>query len=232
VIHRFQPLAPRYANEEGEFVPMGFNRWTKTWIGDYVSVEEIYWNVPGSQIDANELPDRAFDSQQQRKEAERVIAEYNELLHISRQLDDQFGALASQRIRSHPVRYYIWLPLLRITDMWLRPRTEMLPSDTRWWNFDDELRWSALAVGLGVIDLFYVLSALAGWFRERHLPLSGLLVLFVVLRSLFLGTLENPEPRYTLEMYPVVILFAAAAWANGRGLFSKQGLTPAVSQSF
>jgi hypothetical protein len=38
--------------------------------------------------------------------------------------------------------------------------------------------------------------------------------LFVVLRSLFLGTLENPEPRYTLECYPVVFVLAAA-WMSG-----------------
>jgi hypothetical protein len=36
-----------------------------------------------------------------------------------------------------------------------------------------------------------------------------LLIGFVLLRSAFLGTLENPEPRYTLECYPVVILSAA-----------------------
>jgi hypothetical protein len=38
----------------------------------------------------------------------------------------------------------------------------------------------------------------------------GLFVLFLALRSLFLGSLENPEPRYTLECYPVVIVLAAA----------------------
>jgi hypothetical protein len=31
----------------------------------------------------------------------------------------------------------------------------------------------------------------------------------LILRSVFLGTLENPEPRYTLECYPVVILLAS-----------------------
>jgi len=31
----------------------------------------------------------------------------------------------------------------------------------------------------------------------------------VILRSVFLGTLENPEPRYTLECYPVVIFLAS-----------------------
>jgi len=35
-LHRFQPLAPRYANEEDEAVPLGFNRWVKTWIAEYV----------------------------------------------------------------------------------------------------------------------------------------------------------------------------------------------------
>src|SRR6266852_9531741 len=40
----------------------------------------------------------------------------------------------------------------------------------------------------------------------------ALLLGFVVLRSLFLGTLENPEPRYTLECYPVVLAFAGVAF--------------------
>ena len=33
-LHRFQPLAPRYANDSDEFVMAGFNRWVKTWIAD------------------------------------------------------------------------------------------------------------------------------------------------------------------------------------------------------
>jgi len=45
--------------------------------------------------------------------------------------------------------------------------------------------------------------------RSRAMFGSALFVLFVLLRSLFLGTLENPEPRYTLECYPVVIVMAA-----------------------
>jgi hypothetical protein len=43
-----------------------------------------------------------------------------------------------------------------------------------------------------------------------------LLLTFVILRSAFLGTLENPEPRYTLEMYPVVIILAAAFFGARR----------------
>ena len=209
-MHRFQPLAPRYANEENEFVPAGFNLWVKTWIIDYASVEELYWPVPGSQIDADKLPSRAFDSEQQQDETESLIDDYNNLLHVSPALDARFEQLAQKRIHDAPFRYHLWLPLARVADMWLRPRTEMLPSDSRWWEFDDDLQWSVLAVSLGVIGLFYVCTAIAGIFRGKLLPSAALLLVFVALRTAFLSTLENPEPRYTLECYPVVIVFAAA----------------------
>ena len=214
VFHRFQPLAPRYANEEDEFVSMGFNHWTKTWIADYTSVEEIYWAVPGSALDVGKLPSRAFDSPEQHRETAASISEYNLILHFSPDLDKRFEAMAAERIRVHPARYYLWLPALRIADMWLRPRTELLPSDSRWWEFNDELRWSAVAIAFGVINLLYVFAAIAGWARSRETEMLGLLVLFVLLRSAFLGTLENPEPRYTLEMYPIAIVLAAAGLAR------------------
>src|SRR5262249_13953834 len=150
------PLAPRYANEENEFVPMGFNHWTKSWIADYVSVEEIYWSVPGSKMDGDRLPSRAFDNPRQRDQTEKAISEYNELLHVSPGLDAELEAIASDRIREHLVRYYLGLPILRILDMWLRPRTEMLPCDSRWWEFNDEPKWSALAIGFGGLNLAYM----------------------------------------------------------------------------
>jgi 4-amino-4-deoxy-L-arabinose transferase-like glycosyltransferase len=218
VFHRFQPLAPRYANEENEFVPMGFNHWTKSWIADYVSVEEIYWAVPSSKIDPGTLPSRAFDTPQQEQQTIQLISDYNEVLHISPTLDGRFEAISVQRIKDHPIRYYLQLPILRVLDMWLRPRTEMLPCDSRWWEFNDEPKWSALAIGLGVINLIYVLCAVVGWMKVRSLPLTGILILFVIFRSAFLGTLENPEPRYTLEMYPIVIVFAATAFIRDRKL--------------
>ena len=46
------------------------DRWTKTWIADYASTEEIYWNVPGDKIDADRLPLRAFDSEEQQEKTD------------------------------------------------------------------------------------------------------------------------------------------------------------------
>jgi 4-amino-4-deoxy-L-arabinose transferase-like glycosyltransferase len=210
VFHEFQPLAPRYANEENSFVPVGFERWVKTWIVDYASVEEIYWAVPGNKIDAEKLPLRAFDSPEQRDQTQQLLGDYNDSLHVTPDLDARFAALASERVHHSLLRYYVELPLLRIADMWLRPRTETLPSDTRWWEFDDDPEWLALALILGIVNLLYVGAAFAGLLRGRFAPHLGLVLTFVVLRSAFLGTLENPEPRYTLECYPVVIILVAA----------------------
>lgn len=211
VFHQFVPLAPRYANEPGEYVPLGFSRWVKTWMVEYASVEDFYWTTEGK-ADIRDLPARAFDSAEERARTEELIEAYNEVgWDISPQLDAQFAQLAAERIRRHPLRYYLWLPALRSADMWLRPRTEILPYDTHWWTAaPPEMVYP---VALGLINLFYVLAAAAGaW--QRQVKYAGLLLAFVLLRSLFLGTLENPEPRYTLECYPVVIVFAAAALAS------------------
>ncbi len=218
-LHHFQPLAPRYANDADELVPRGFNRWVKTWIVDYVSVEEIYWNVPGDKIDPQKLPSRAIDnsnSNPDEKDATlAVIADYDESDDMTPELDARFGNLAADRIRAHPVRYYLVLPLLRVADMWLRPRTELLPLDPRWWELNDDAGHSFIAVGFGLLNLAYVAAALLALLhrksrRRSGIRFAGLLVAFLLLRSAFLGTVESPEPRYTLECYPAIIVLASS----------------------
>ncbi|MFZ0285355.1 MAG: glycosyltransferase family 39 protein [Terriglobales bacterium] len=210
--HEFQPLTPRYANQADELVPKGFNLWVKTWMADYASVEEIYWAVPGSPIDADQLPARAFDSEEQRDQTEQLTADYNKALQVTPDLDARFAALAAQRIQHSQWRYYVWLPALRVADMWLRPRTEILPCNTRWWEFDEQPKWLVLTIVVGILNLAYMGAGLLGLIRARFAPTLGLLLTFLILRSGFLATMENPEPRYTLECYPVVIVLAAALW--------------------
>ena len=227
-LHHFQPLAPRYATESDELALRGFNRWVKTWIVDYASVEEIYWSVPGDRLAVEKLPARALDGAPEAKDdpAERdatlaVIADYNQAQEMTPELDARFGQIAADAIRAHPIRYYVVLPLMRVADMWLRPRTEILPPDVRWWEFNDDAKQSVLAVGFGLLNLAYVAAALLAVVpRPSRAPSGirwvGLLILFLLLRSAFLGTLENPEPRYTLECYPAIIVLASALLAPAK----------------
>jgi len=209
-IHRFQPLAPRYANDSDEPLMPGFNRWVKTWMADYVSVQEIYWPVPGSDMDFTRLPSRAFDSPQQQRQTAELFSDYNASHDMTPELDARFAALAAERIQAAPLRYYGWLPALRIADMWLRPRTELFPSDPRWWEFNDDPRWLTLSLAFGAINFAYVSLGIVGFIRCRTAFGVGMLLLFIVLRSVFLGTLENPEPRYTLECFPALVVGASA----------------------
>ncbi len=74
--HIFQPLAPRSATDPGEPTEKGFQQWTRTWLADFASTYEIYWNVPGDPIDPQLLPLRAYDLPHD-VETKKLIAEYN-----------------------------------------------------------------------------------------------------------------------------------------------------------
>jgi 4-amino-4-deoxy-L-arabinose transferase-like glycosyltransferase len=211
VFHVFQPLAARYANNPDEDPHLGFQQWTKTWMGEYVSVVEVYWHVTGEEVDAKLLPSRAFDSAEERTKTFELFTAYNEGGNtLPAELDARFGELARERKQRHPLRYYVWLPAARIADMWLRPRTEMIGIMERWWEYWTDPVDFTKALLCGLLNLAYVSVAVIGMvWQRREVRFAGMLITFVVLRSLFLGTLENPEPRYTLEMFPVLFVFAA-----------------------
>ena len=208
--HRFEPLAPRYANDPDEFVPSGYDRWVRTWIADFVSTDEIYWNIPGDAVDVDLLPSRAFDSAEQRETTQAIFRDYDKALFVNPDLNARFAELANERIRAHPFRYYVGLPLLRIVDMWLRPRTEMLPVTSRWWEYWNDRHDFLIGAAWGALNLLFLLAAVMGAVRGPRPRYMALMLLFVLLRSAFLGSLENPEPRYTLECYPVIFVLGAA----------------------
>jgi hypothetical protein len=211
--HVFQPLAPRSATDPGEPTDYGFQRWTKTWLADFASTYEIYWNVPGDAIDPQLLPARAFDLPGD-AQTRKLIAQYNQDDRLTPQLDDAFATLAERRIQAHPLRYYVTLPLLRLADMWFRPRVEMLDIELRWWQYRQHYAETRLAYAYGALNLLYMLAALLGAFCWPRLRAP--MVLYIVLRCLLLLTIEAPEPRYTLQFFPIVIAFAAALVARLR----------------
>jgi hypothetical protein len=204
-----QPLAPRYANP-GEISIAGPRRWLRTWTVEYVSTADVCWNFPGATIDPSDIPARAYDSPHQRAQTIALIDEYNQTTTFTPHLIAAFTTLARERIRAHPIRYYVTLPLLRLADMFLRPRTEAFYLDVYWWRWSEHPDQTAISILLGLINLFYVAAAVWG-FARRRVPWPLMLGGFVVMRSIVIAGMENPEPRYTLVFFPVMIVAAAAA---------------------
>jgi 4-amino-4-deoxy-L-arabinose transferase-like glycosyltransferase len=212
--HVFQPLAPRYAMDPGDFTYPGFNRWVKTWCIDLVSTSEVYWNGNSDKIDIKNLPPRAFDSSEQYQQTKQLLDDYNETTTLSPEIDSRFEELARQRTQGHAFRYYVKLPLLRLADMWLRPRTEILWIEMRWWDHYHHPEESDFCIAYAALNLAYLVAAIVGLLRWPRL--AGAMLAFVLLRCALLLTLEAPEPRYTLECFPVIIAFAAIAFGGQR----------------
>jgi 4-amino-4-deoxy-L-arabinose transferase-like glycosyltransferase len=220
--HVFQPLAPRYANDPGETVPFGFQRWYRTWAIDFDSTLDVYWKYDGDVIRMEDLPPRAFDTPQQRLQTQALLDAYNQETSATPAFDRSFAALAADRVRAHPVRYYVLLPLARDLDMWLRPRTETMKMPVDWWRFSAHPRRSVAVLLYGLLDVAYLGMGIAGlWIWRRNgwsaqPVLAASMVAFCALRFALLLTLDNSEPRYTLECFPIVILCAGLLLAHRR----------------
>ncbi|MGD0799517.1 MAG: glycosyltransferase family 39 protein [Acidobacteriaceae bacterium] len=226
--HVFQPLAPRYANDPGDPPPRGFARWYRTWAIDFASTDEVYWNYNGDQIQLSNLPSRAFQVGSAQADADllartaSLLADYNLSTTASPQIDARFAALAAERIRAHPVLYHFGLPIARTLDMMLRPRVEMMNVPDEWWSGPAHRR--TFAVAYAALNFAYFAIAFAGfrtWRRRRWLSsdgrafgaLAASMAASVLLRLALLVTLDNSEPRYTLEFFPVIFVFAGALFA-------------------
>ncbi len=217
VFHVLEPLAPRLATDPGESSNPGWERWVKSWCLDYISTYEIYWNVPGDELDVRQLPNRAFDSPAQYAETAALAADYNNHgVGLTPAIDARFGRLADERIAADPLRSHAWLPLGRVVDMWLRPRVENLDIDLDWWVYSHHRRETEFSWAYAVLNAVYLIIGIAGLFMRPRFWLA--MLAYMLLRSALLLTIEAPETRYTLECFPM--LFAgggvALAWARQR----------------
>lgn len=220
VFHVVQPLAPKYANEPGEAVTQGFYRWFRTWAVGYPATVNVYWRYDGEPMRMEDLPERAFDNEAQREETEAIFAKYNEESASTAPVDAAFARLAEERVRASWFRYYVELPIGRLGDMWFRPRIELMRVPLDWWRMREHVWDSLIAYAMGALNVVYLALAAVGawmWRRARRGALGWSMALFVAMRCGLLLTIDNSEPRYVLECYPVVLLLAAVAVGMWRG---------------
>jgi hypothetical protein len=174
----------------------------KSWCLDFVSTFDIYWNVPGNNLDMSKLPNRAFDTPAQYAETVALANDYNDNMDITPEMDARFERLAEERIAAHPLRYYVWLPLGRVADMWLRPRVENLDIDLDWWVYAHHHRETEFSWGYVELNVLYLVLGFAGLIMRPRF--WGVLLAYMLLRSALLLTIAAPETRYTLECFPML----------------------------
>ncbi|ADW68246.1 glycosyltransferase family protein [Granulicella tundricola] len=216
--HVFEPLAPRFATDPGELITLGFQRWYRTWAIDFASTETTYWNLGSDTLQIADLPNRAFDNNTQYATTEALYAEYNLTTTPTKSLDDRFATLAATRVRSNPIRFYLALPIARLINMAFRPRIDFLPLPLEWWKFRLHPRSTLFSYAYGALNLAYFALAAAAFTRRRTLfpnwpipaPILWSMAGMILLRAALLLTIDNSEPRYTLEFFPILILLAAS----------------------
>jgi hypothetical protein len=217
VFHALQPLAPRYANDPDQQTYPGWQRWVKSWSLDFVSTFDVYWAVPGEPLDLTKIPGRAFDSPGQLEVTSSLAYDYNvkdQAKDIVPEVDARFGQLAKVRIQANPLRYYLWLPLGRLADMWLRPRTESFYDDLDWWAYARHPQETLISWAFVGVNLLYLLMAAFGLrLRPRFLWLP--MAIYMLLRSALLLTIEAPEARYTLECFPMLFVLGGIGFYEG-----------------
>jgi hypothetical protein len=238
-LHELQVLAPRYATMPGEYAPVGYYAWTRTWLVRYRDVYLTLWKIGIEPIDVNDVPAVAFDSPAERAQVASLFDEYNNSpdLDISPELDHEFAKIAHERTKRHPLRTYAWVPFGRALTIWFTPRTELLPIDGKFWpisaNWKDSRGDFLTTAGLGALNYLYLALALGGIWVAWHAGSAGgarshtleapnlwgiaLLLAYLLVRTAFLTTVEAPEPRYVVSCYPAVLTLVALLWAHRRG---------------
>src|SRR5262245_3892565 len=168
-LHEFQPRAPRYAALPGEMVPRGFMNWENTWLYRFREVFLVSWKLNDDVIRMEDLPDRAFDSPEERQHVAAILDQYNEDSNLTAAQDAEFDQIARARTARHPLRTYLSIPFERVITLWFTPRIEQLPVSGSVFplaeTWDTDRLDLCVTVGLFLINLFYVALALWGTLR-------------------------------------------------------------------
>jgi 4-amino-4-deoxy-L-arabinose transferase-like glycosyltransferase len=198
-----EPLASEYGCVSPCDFPTGYLHWVRTWLKDMTHFDYAFnpaWEH--QRFDITQLPADAYDSDGERARVGELAERYHAAGNVlTPEIDADFRALANERIRRAPLRFFIWLPLYRSASLWL---TGFSTSHATPYLLALRIL-SVLPIHVGALLTFLI------WSRGR--PLTILLTLVVVVRTLFLAFHYAPETRYIVEAYPAVIAASAVAAA-------------------
>jgi hypothetical protein len=221
-LHEFQPLTPKDTTLPSEVDPKGFMAWERTWLYRVRDNYLVAWKLNDDEIHMEDIPDSAFDTPEERARVATVLDKYNDEVTWTSEEDAIFAQLARERTARHPLRTYLWIPARRAIRIWFTPRIELLPVSGHVFPLAYQREEDPVDQKVTILfflgNVVYVALALWGaWKLWRHPAARAsltVLILYVVVRTAFLTTLETPEPRYVLECFPAILALAAQVVAG------------------
>ena len=195
VADRFVPVS------EGR---LGFSLWVGTWA---TNTEFTRRDAEGQRV----YPPEAYRNQEEKSRMDEALAQFDQ--GRGREADFAFRRLASQRMHDEPLavlgRYIVRAPKL-----WFGTRFDLFQLNANWFPRGSR-SWTAVKVALWGLNALFTLLCFAGiviTFSRRN-PIA-ILVLPIVYTALIYFPLNSFEIRYSLPVYPFVLVFAgiAAAW--------------------
>ena len=161
--------------------------------------------------------DNSDDQEQPEQPEDQQAAETD--VEMTPEIDAGFAQIGQERKARAPLRYFIVLPLKRAKTLWFDTHSQYYPFNGELLPLSDldydihQQYWLPLFAGvtaiyslLGVLGGLLLLLALNA--EARRWVLLAALLMFI--RLGFFATLENPEPRYTVELFPFLIILAGA----------------------
>jgi hypothetical protein len=141
-------------------------------------------------------------------------------VEMTPEIDAGFAQIAKERISRAPFRYYMKLPVKRAISLWFDTHSQYYPFEGDLLPLEDldydihQHWWLPLFAGLTWV--YTILGVAGAWFlwraRSFHARLLLIFTLLMIgLRLGFLSTMENPEPRYTVEFFPFLAILGGIA---------------------
>jgi hypothetical protein len=272
VFHKFQPLAPTHAATLGDIDARGYQAWLRTWVDDQRYILPAIWSLGDQHITLDNLPDKAFDSPEEKVRVGHLLNLYNHPprekseseetapatnqdepanqsdrehrqpseqagssdesdseehpnVEMTQEIDDGFAQIARERTARAPLRCYLWVPFKRAVNLWFDTHSEYYPFEGElfpWSDLDDSIHqqyWLPLFAGL--VWIYTLLGVAGGWclWRSRDVATRRwllLIALLIIPRIAFFSTIENPEARYMVEIFPFLAVLGGIALARLR----------------
>lgn len=157
----------------------------------------------------------------------------DQAVEMTPEIDVGFAQIARERIARHPFRYYVWLPLKRARSLWFDTHSDYYPFQGQLLPLEDldyDTHQQYYLPSFAALTLIYTLLGFAGaWFLWRTRNFNArlwvlLAALMIFLRVGFFASLENPEPRYVVEVFPFLCILGGivAGRIPGVRLFRRQ----------